>query len=148
MTQVSSCASFFASIAKFEAARARNRFFSVEFLDVFVPNMNCREGLLAMRTGDDAFVRELRVVFERALAEKRRRVALSAQEAAMCLLVCDQLFFRSNTSSHFSQGNRGLQVLMCVWCCIFEGSTRPQFLHVVGIGVVAVYRHHLLEKKG
>ena len=79
---------------KFEAARARNLFFSVEFADVFVPNMGCREGLLAMRTSNGAIVRELRVVFQRALAEKRRRVALSTQKLAMCLLVCDQLFFR------------------------------------------------------
>ena len=40
-----------------------------------------------MRAGDDAFVREFCVVFERAFAEKRRRIALSAQEAAMRLLV-------------------------------------------------------------
>ena len=56
--------------------------------------MGCREGLLAMRTDNDAIVREIRVVFEHALAEKRRRVSLSAQESAMCRLVCDQLFFR------------------------------------------------------
>ena len=80
---------FFRPVAKFEAARARNRFFSVEFADVFVPNMGCRKGLLAVRARDDAFVCEFRVVFERAFAEKRRRVALSAQEAAMRLLVCD-----------------------------------------------------------
>ena len=47
-----------------------------------------------MRTCNGAIVREFRVVFQRALAEKRRRVALSAQESAMYLLVCDQLFFR------------------------------------------------------
>ena len=47
-----------------------------------------------MRASDDAFVREFHVVFERALAEKMRSVALSAQEAAMRLLVRDQLFFR------------------------------------------------------
>ena len=69
---------FFRLVVKFEAARARNRFFSVEFADVFVPNMWCREGLLTMRASDDAFVREFHVVFERALAEKMRSVALSA----------------------------------------------------------------------
>ena len=79
---------------KFEAARAINWFFSAEFPDVFVPNMGCRKGLLAMRTSNDAFVREFRVVFECALAEKRGRIALSAQESAMRLLVRDQLFFR------------------------------------------------------
>ena len=46
-----------------------------------------------MRAADDAGVCELRVQFERALAEKRRRVALSAQESAMCLLVRYHLFF-------------------------------------------------------
>ena len=55
--------------------------------------MNFREGFRTMRARDDAFVREFRVVFECTLAEKRGRVALSAQEAAMCLLVCDHLFF-------------------------------------------------------
>ena len=39
------------------------------------------------------FVREFRVAFERALAEKRRRVAFSAQETAMRLFVRDHLFF-------------------------------------------------------
>ena len=37
---------FFRLIVKFEAACARNRFFSVEFPDVFVPNMGRCEGLL------------------------------------------------------------------------------------------------------
>ena len=88
---------------KFEAALARNRFFSVEFADVFVPNMWGREGLLTVRARDDAFVREFRVVFERAFSEKRRRVALSAQEAAMYLLVRGQLFFSSRTPARTSR---------------------------------------------
>ena len=61
---------------------------------MFVPSLGGSEGLLAKRAGDDAVVCELCVKFERALAEKRRRVTLSAQEAAMCLLVRGQLFFR------------------------------------------------------
>ena len=84
---------FFSLVAKFEAARARNRFFSVEFLDVAVPIVNFRKGFRTMRARDDACVREFRVVFECTLAEKRGRVALSAQESAMRLLVCDHLFF-------------------------------------------------------
>ena len=84
---------FFRLVVKFEAARARNRFFSVEFPDVLVPNMGCRKGLLAMRTSNDAFVREFRVVFESSLAEKMRSVAFGANEAAMRLFVCDHLFF-------------------------------------------------------
>ena len=55
--------------------------------------MWCREGLLAVRARNEAFVREFRVVFERALAEKMRSDAFGANEAAMRLLVCDHLFF-------------------------------------------------------
>ena len=49
--------------------------------------MDGRKGLLAVRAGDDAIVRELRVSFERAFAEKMRSVGLSAENTAMCLLV-------------------------------------------------------------
>ena len=85
---------FFRLVAKFEAARARNRFFSVEFLHVAVLIVNFRKGFWTMRARDDAFVRKFRVVFERTLAEKRRSIAFGANEAAMRLFVRDQLFFR------------------------------------------------------
>ena len=105
---------FFCLVVKFEAARAINRFFSVEFLDVAVPIMNFREDFRAVRAGDDAFVRELRVVFERSLAEQMRNFALSAKKCGDVSSRARPAFFASNTSSHFSQGNRGLQILMCM----------------------------------
>ena len=57
------------------------------------PILNFCKDFWTVRARNDAFVRDLCVVFERALAEKRRRVAFSAQEAAMRLLVRGQLLF-------------------------------------------------------
>ena len=105
----------------------------MEFLYVAVPILNFGEYFGAMRTSDDAFVRELRVVFERSLAEKMRSVAFSAEKAAMRLFVLDQLFFRLEHRLALL-ARKFRQALMCMWCCIFEGNTRPQFLHFVGIG--------------
>ena len=56
--------------------------------------MDGREVLLTMRASDDAVVRKLRVKFESTFAEKKRRVALSAQKSEMYFFVCGQLFFR------------------------------------------------------